>query len=82
MLFHPIVRFDVGSGKVLHRQSISLKKVEEELRIQYAVEAQQLLQRLWHTLQTFSQFPPAEYLVKSDSKQFDPIKIFEKSNDG
>ncbi|XP_055306386.1 uncharacterized protein LOC129570703 [Sitodiplosis mosellana] len=74
------VRFDCITGKVIHHQTITSFEVENELRTNYGIERQQLLQRLWHALQTFNDFPPGDYLLQSDSKHLDSIKIFEKTN--
>lgn len=53
--------------------------VENELRANYGIEAQQLLQRLWHTLQTFNDFPVGDYLLQSDPKQLNSVKVYEKT---
>lgn len=75
--FYP-VRFDCMTGKVIHRQSLTLMDVENELITIYGIETHHILRRLWHALQTFSDFPPGNYLLQSDSKNVDCIKIYEK----
>lgn len=62
-----------------HHQSITLIEVEDELRKTYGIETQQLLQRLWHALETFIDFPVGNYLLQSDLKQLDYIKIYDKT---
>lgn len=54
--------------------------VEDELETQYGFETQQLLQRIWHTLQTLNGFPAGDYLLQSDAKQNDCVKVYEKSD--
>lgn len=66
------------SGKIVHRQSISLMQVQNELENRFGIEAQHLLQRLWNVLRTITGFPTGEYLLQRDKKQSDCVKVFEK----
>lgn len=63
----------------MNHQTISLNDVENELKLQHGIEAQQLLQKLWHAFQTFYEFPVGDYFLQNDSKQADYIKIYEKT---
>lgn len=76
-----LVRFDCVSGKIIHRQSVTVMDVETELEDQCGIETQQLLQRLWQTLQTFSGFPAGDYLLQSDLKQNDYVKVYERTDE-
>lgn len=79
--FYGLVRFDCKSGEIAHHQSITLAEVENELNTKYKIEKKNLLQRLWHTLQTFSGFPTGDYLLQSDAKQPNCIRVYEKCSD-
>lgn len=72
------VRFDSVSGKIIHRQSISLMQVQSELEDRFGIEVQHLLQRLWNVLRTLTGFPSGEYLLQRDKKQLDCVKVYEK----
>lgn len=67
---------------MIHRQKLTLINVQCELNTKYGIDSQQFLQRLWHAFQTFSGFPVGEFLLKSDTKQTDCVKVYEKCNEG
>lgn len=75
------VRFDCVSGKIIHRQTISLMQVQNELENRFGIEVQHLLQRLWNVLCTLTAFPTSEYLLQRDKKQSDRVKVYEKVKD-
>lgn len=72
------MRFDSVSGKIIHRQTISLIQVQCELEDRFGIEAQHLLQKLWNVLCTLTAFPTGEYLLQRDKKQSDCVKVYEK----
>lgn len=80
--FSTLVRFDCVSGKIIHRQTITLTHVEKELADRFSIDAQQLLKRLWNLLRTLAEFPPGEYLLQKDKKQLECINVYEKAENG
>lgn len=74
------MRFDCVSGKIIHRQAISLMQVQCELEDRFGIEVQHLLQRLLNVLRTLAAFPTGEYLLQRDKKQLDRVKVYEKVN--
>lgn len=66
------------SGKIIHRQSISLMQVQNELEDRFGIEVQHLLQKLWNVLRTLIGFPSGEYLLQRDKRQSDCVKVYEK----
>lgn len=68
------------SGKVIHRQRISVMDVENDIEQQCGIETQNLLQRLYHALQTFSGFPVGDYLLQSDCNKIDFVKVYGKTD--
>lgn len=78
MNFFYLVRFDSVSGKIVHRQTISLMQVNNELEDRFGIEVQHLLQRLWNVLCKLNEFPIGKYLLQGDKKQLACVKVYEK----
>lgn len=72
------VRYDCVSGKIICRESISLEHVTTALKTQYNIEHQQLLQCIFHALNTFIGFPAGEYLLRGNRAASNHIKVYEK----
>lgn len=64
---------------MIHCQELSAMEIATELEEKCGVETQRLLQKLWQALQTFSGFPSGDYLLRSDVKHNDHIKVYEKT---
>lgn len=55
--------------------------LEHELESRFGIETQPLLQRLFHALQTFIDFPVGDYLLQNDAEKCDYVKIYVQTNE-
>lgn len=76
--FFPLVRFDCQTGRIICQQTLTLDAVTAALKAQYNIDAQRLLQRIFHAIDTLSRFPSSEYLLRGDGNAASPIKVYEK----